>query len=89
MNPWWAATLDDYSFPHCLFPDAMTKRSQDLASLFCPTGAIWIANRNALLSAMSFYGPKHRYHPMNWYDAIDIDDYEDLKMASVLATLKG
>lgn len=87
MNPWWAATLDEHSFPQRLFPEAMTKRSQDLPSLVCPTGAIWIANRSSLLSAMSFYGPKHRFHPMAWDAAIDIDDYEDLKMASALAAI--
>jgi CMP-N-acetylneuraminic acid synthetase len=87
MNPWWAATLDEDSFPQPLFPEAMVKRSQDQPSLFSPTGAIWIANRTALLSSMSFYGPKHRYHPMDWHAAIDIDNYEDLKMARVLAAM--
>ena len=87
MNPWWAAILDEHSLPQPLFPEAMTKRSQDLSPLFSPTGAIWIANRTSLLSAMSFYGLNHRYHPMRWDAAIDIDDYEDLKMARALAVI--
>ena len=84
MNPWWATKLDENSLPQPLFPEAIAKRSQDLDPLFCPTGAIWVADRSSLLQAMTFYGPKHRFHPMDWEGAIDIDDYEDLKMARLL-----
>lgn len=87
MNPWWAVTLDEDSFPQRLFPEAQTKRSQDLPPSFCPTGAVWIANCMSLLNAGTFYGPKHRYHPMAWDAAIDIDDYEDLKMAQTLVAM--
>ena len=87
MNPWWAVTLDKNSFPQRLFPEALTKRSQDLPPSFCPTGAIWIANRTPLLNAGTFYGPKHRFQPMAWDAAIDIDDYEDLKMAQALVAI--
>ena len=87
MNPWWAVTLDDHSSPQRLFPEAMVTRSQDLPPLFCPTGAIWIADCKSLINAGTFYGPKHRFHPISWRAAIDIDDYEDLRMARALAAI--
>jgi len=85
MNPWWAVKLDENFLPQRIFPEVGAKRSQDLDELFCPTGAIWIANRAPLLTAMTFYGPDHRFHPMKWDAAIDIDNYDDLNMAKSLA----
>ena len=87
MNPWWAAELSTSGEPSRLFPQALSQRSQDLPELFCPTGAIWIARRTALLGARTFYGPTHRYHPMDWRASIDIDDHEDLVMARTLALM--
>lgn len=85
MNPWWAAKLDADNVPTSVFPDATIVRSQDLPHLYCPTGAIWIARRDSLLSAGSFYGPGHRFHPMPWDAAVDIDDMDDLRMALALS----
>lgn len=84
MNPWWAVKLDEQFLPKRIFPEIGAKRSQDLDELFCPTGAIWIANRAPLLTAMTFYGPEHRFHPMIWEAAIDIDDYDDMRMAQAI-----
>lgn len=88
MNPWWAVKLDGDMVPTRLFPEAMTKRSQNLEHLYCPTGAIWIAGRDALLEAGTFYGPDHRYHPMDWIGAVDIDDMDDYRMALALARMR-
>lgn len=85
MNPWWAVKLDGDMSPTRLFPEALSKRSQDLEHLYCPTGAIWIAGRDALLEAETFYGPDHSYFPMDWIGAIDIDDMDDYRMALALA----
>lgn len=87
MNPWWAVKLDGDRVPTRLFSEAMSKRSQDLEHLYCPTGAIWIAGRDALLEAGTFYGPDHRYFPMNWIRAVDIDDMDDCRMALALAQI--
>lgn len=87
MNPWWAVKLDADKVPTRFFPEAMSKRSQDLEHLYCPTGAIWIAERDALLKAGTFYGPGHRYSPMDWIGAVDIDDMEDYRMAQALARM--
>lgn len=86
LNPWWAATLDADGCPRPLFPEAMTKRSQDLPPVFMPSGAIWLARVPALLAARSFYGPGHRYWPMDWLAGFDIDTPEDLAIARALAT---
>jgi N-acylneuraminate cytidylyltransferase len=84
MNPWWAVTLDQDRVPTQHFPAAMSKRSQDLEHLYCPTGAIWLAGRDSLLEAGTFYGVDHRYFPMDWIGAVDIDDMDDYRMALAL-----
>lgn len=87
MNPWWAVKLDEDMVPTQLFTEAMSKRSQDLEHLYCPTGAIWIAERDALLKAKTFYGPDHRFWLMDWRGAVDIDDMSDYRMALAVAWL--
>ena len=89
MNPWWAAKLDETGRPEALFPGAMVARSQDLAKLYCPTGAIWIADAAALKCEKTFYGKGHRYQPMHWSSAVDIDDPEDLEMALAILAMGG
>ena len=54
MNPWWAAKVDKYDIPNWMYPEGITKRSQDLDDLYCPTGAIWIANIRKLKLSNSF-----------------------------------
>lgn len=81
MNPWWAARLDDSGEPHYLFAEARQQRSQDLPPLYCPSGAIWLARRDAFLEAGSFYTPGHVMEPLDWMSAMDIDDESDLRMA--------
>ncbi|WP_417859719.1 cytidylyltransferase domain-containing protein [Winogradskyella sediminis] len=82
MNPWWAHTVDKDNLAKPLFSEEQRmKRSQDLEDLYCPTGAIWIAKTIPLLESQTFYGEDYKFFPMNWINAIDIDDYEDLEMA--------
>lgn len=90
MNPWWAHRLDNDMKAKPLFTEEMKgKRSQDLDSLYCPTGAIWIAQTAALIQSKSFYGEDYRFFPMSWRKALDIDDYEDLKMVEILIPSEG
>jgi N-acylneuraminate cytidylyltransferase len=84
LNPWWAFRLDASGRGEWLHPDALRNRSQDLPPLFAPTGAIWIARAAALEKSGSFYGPGHRFEPIPFERAIDIDDAEDLKLARAL-----
>lgn len=87
MNPWWAVTVDEHSQPKALFPDAMQTRSQDLPELFCPTGAIWIANTRALEKFQTFHMESKIFFDMGWASAVDIDDYADLEMAKTIFTM--
>lgn len=84
MNPWWAVKIDDNGRPSRLFEDALSQRSQDLPELYCPTGAIWIAKVADFKNAGTFYGADHCFVPMNWENAVDIDDNEDLNFARAL-----
>lgn len=84
MNPWWAMKVDNKSKPTPIFEKALTERSQDLPELFCPTGAIWIANSEELKKEKTFYGKGYSVFPLDWQHAIDIDNIEDLKMAELL-----
>ncbi len=86
MNPWWAMTVNkNTNIPTRLFPEAFNKRSQDLEQLYCPSGAIWIASVDALKSQKTFYGEGYTVYPMDWRQAVDIDDNEDLEMAHIIA----
>jgi CMP-N-acetylneuraminic acid synthetase len=80
MNPWWALTLNEDNEAKWIFEDAK-KRSQDLPELFCPTGAIWIADVKSLYRDNSFYGQGHIFWEINWKRAVDIDNYEDIELA--------
>jgi CMP-N-acetylneuraminic acid synthetase len=80
-NPWWAARLNESGVPDYLFPEERVARSQDLAPLYCPSGAIWIARTPTLKSACTYYVPGHIFHVLSWMSAMDIDDAEDLEMA--------
>jgi len=88
MNPWWAARLDERGRPDYLFPEARVARSQDLPHLYCPSGAIWIANSSVLKSAKTFYIPGHIFHLLSWISAMDIDDAADLEMAQACFLIK-
>lgn len=87
MNPWWALQCNADGTARPLFPDVMRQRSQDLPTLFCPTGAIWLAKSVALVSAGTFYGPDYTLFELSWTSALDIDEYEDLKMAQAVAMM--
>ena len=89
MNPWWAFKLKHGS-PEWLHPEGIKARSQDLPTLYCPTGAIWIADKRSLINANSFYGPEYSpsFCEINWKSAVDIDDYEDLEFAKAVFMLK-
>lgn len=84
QNPWWACRLDQESHPEYIFPQAIKSRSQDLASLYCPNGAIWITKVSVLKKEKTFYGKKIIFHPLPWLHTIDIDTAEDLEIALAL-----
>ncbi len=87
MNPWWAMRVAKDGKPVRLFPQAYQKRSQDLEKLFCPTGAIWIADVAALKKEQTFYGKNYSVFIMDWRHAVDIDDEDDFEMAKVVLAI--
>ena len=60
------------------------KRSQDLVELYCPSGAIWMADIEELYKQGTFYGNEISPYLMRHYEAIDIDTYEDLEYAEIV-----
>lgn len=89
MNPWWAFKLDENGRPHFFFTDTLKKRSQDMDSLYCPTGAVWVADKSQLFMQNTFYGEPYVFYPISWTAAVDIDDTEDLKMAKAVYLMEN
>lgn len=89
MNPWWAMRRKPDGSTERLFENLETTRSQDLETLYCPTGAIWIANTAELRAHGTFYGPGLSLCPMPWESAVDIDDEADLRMATATARMRA
>ena len=85
MNPWWAHKIDSSGKASAVFKETTLSRSQDLDDLYCPTGAIWIAENKKLEKSKTFYGPDFAFEPMDWKKAVDIDDYEDLELAEMIS----
>jgi CMP-N-acetylneuraminic acid synthetase len=83
-NPWWSVRLNEDYTPERLFETAYQSRSQDLETLYCPSGAIWIAKTEKLYAAGTFYGQPHVYYPLDWKTAIDIDDPDDFMVAEAI-----
>lgn len=88
MNPWWAFTLNEKNKGDRIF-DLNQKRSQDLPELYCPTGAIWIANIESLKNEGTFYGEDQIFWEMEWKKAVDIDNKEDLDLAKAIYRMQG
>ncbi len=89
MNPWWSFTLEKNGQAQHLFPESLTKRSQDLEELYCVSGSVWITQGKTLKQTQSFYTDDTRYFPIPWKRAIDIDTPEDLDMAKVIKETSG
>lgn len=88
MNPWWACRLDGARKPAMLFPEAFAARSQDLPKLFCPTGAMWVAQSSVIKESRTFHVPERTFFEMSWESAVDIDDIDDFKMAEAVFLLR-
>lgn len=82
-NPWWAIEISKEGRPNFLHKHAIDHRSQDLPELYCPTGALWVAQRDKLVKHKTFYCDGHTVEPLSWVSAIDIDEYRDLEIAEV------
>ncbi|WP_127844452.1 acylneuraminate cytidylyltransferase family protein [Psychroflexus aestuariivivens] len=90
FNPWWAHIKDNEGNYRKLmnnFDD--DSRSQDLKDLVCPTGATWISTSENLKKYGTFYSPNYSFFEITWQEAVDIDDYEDFKLAKAAYILRN
>lgn len=84
QNPWWASTVAEDGTLSPLHAEQMTRRSQDLPSLVCPTGAVWWIRAEVLRRAGTFHVPGRTGWEMPWQRAVDIDTETDWEMAEQL-----
>lgn len=84
QNPWWALRRDEQKHIKPFFEKEYHTRSQDLPELFCPTGALWWANANALRAAKTFYTGQETGWEIAWQHGLDIDTMADWNMAEAL-----
>lgn len=83
LNPWWAFTMDKNRLTP-VFEAALTKRSQDLPTLYCPTGAIWWTHAGVLRREKTFHTSRRTGWELPWQHAVDIDDEDDWQLAEAL-----
>jgi N-acylneuraminate cytidylyltransferase len=88
QNPWWAMQRNAAFELHPLFTEQVTRRSQDQAELFCPTGAIWWVRAAVLHTAETFHIANRTGWEIRWQHAVDIDTEEDWAMAELLMHLE-
>ena len=93
LNPWWAFKMESSGVknPNALeplFPEAFKTRSQDLATLYALTGALWWAKADILRKEKTFHTNTRTGFELSWQHALDIDDEEDWKMAEVLLAMQ-
>jgi CMP-N-acetylneuraminic acid synthetase len=84
QNPWWAMRRDREYRLDAVFRDYITQRSQDLPELYCPTGAIWWAQIDALRREGTFHLEGKTGWEIPWQRGLDIDTQADWEMAEVL-----
>ena len=87
LNPWWAHQIEDGKGT-ALFTKEIKQRSQDLPDVYCPSGAIWLAQVDNFLKEKTFYGKDYCLFPLSWISAVDIDNYDDLEMAELAFNLR-
>ena len=80
LNPWWAVQEIDNK-PVFMYPKALKMRSQDLATLYCPVGAVWFADIQQLFKERTFYGKDLGTYPIAFEHAVDIDSFGHLVLA--------
>ncbi len=88
QNPWWAMRRSEEYVLQPLFPEAHSARSQDLAELYCPTGAAWWARAAVLRREGTFLMPGRTGWEISWQHGVDIDTADDLDLAQVLLELE-
>jgi N-acylneuraminate cytidylyltransferase len=89
QNPWWALERDETGAAKPLFADKLMQRSQDLPTLYCPTGAVWWATTEALLEYGTFHLQRRALFELDWEHGVDIDEEADFELAEVLLSRRA
>jgi pseudaminic acid cytidylyltransferase len=87
QNPWWAMKRNDDFLLDPVFKECMTKRSQDLPELYCPTGAVWWAKAEILRREGTYHVVDRTGWEISWQQGVDIDTDDDWDMAEVLLSI--
>ncbi len=82
--PWWAMRRSPDLSLVPLFPNEIVQRSQDLAPVFCPTGAIWWARAEVLREARTYHIDGRTGWEIDPLHGLDIDTNEDWRLAEAL-----
>lgn len=86
MNPWWAFKLQNGEADFIL-KGRIDSRSQDNEQLYCPSGAVGFAKVKNYKKEPTFYGNGHKFFPIDWKYAVDIDNYEDIEIAQAVMSM--
>lgn len=87
QNPWWAMRQNEKFQLEAVFKDQITRRSQDLPPLFCPTGAVWWAKAAVLRREGTYHVANRTGWEIPWQRGLDIDTEDDWLMAEVLLAM--
>jgi CMP-N-acetylneuraminic acid synthetase len=82
--PWWAMRRTPGLTLVPLFPQEIVRGSQDLPSLFCPTGAIWWARADVLHESGTYHIEGRTGWEIDPTHGLDIDTEEDWHLAEAL-----
>jgi N-acylneuraminate cytidylyltransferase len=89
QNPWWAFRRDEHLRLTPLFTEALSRRSQDLPELFCPSGAVWWARADSLRREGTFHLADKAGWEIPWTRGVDIDTEDDWVLAEILLGLRS
>ncbi|MCK6580726.1 MAG: acylneuraminate cytidylyltransferase family protein [Anaerolineae bacterium] len=84
VYPHWALNILPDHTGHFIYGTDTKLPSQMLQEAMCPTGAIWLAQADALLESRTFYGQPHHFEPIDANRGLDIDELSDWDLAELL-----
>lgn len=80
----WAFERDGRGRSIPVDPENWSKRSQDLANLYSPSGAFWISDKESLVRSRSYHGELTDFYPVSFLSGFDIDSWDDLNFARLI-----
>lgn len=88
LQPWWLARKTSEKNFAFLFEDALNGSIDVSESLYCPSGAIWIAKKSLLDQYQTFYGPDWVFEPVHYLAGLDIDTQDDFDFVNSFLPFK-